>query len=202
MAEQTIPRDLQLGYILFSWLSLAIVSFQRFKLCFRNFHKLREKWYWLVIRVSNVFGKWEANMCTWSNLSTEKHAFIAFKSHGLSTLITKCYFLTVKTSDTLLNVFLAIAVDNLAYAHVLTEDEKNERLAREAKNKPSEESVRSQTQSSDIGHLTKTVALVKSRPTPDQTTEESNCDATGAEGCDELNYLEEWFQCRHVLIYN
>ena len=34
------------------------------------------------------------------------------------------------TTDTLLNVFLAIAVDNLANAQILTEDEENENLER------------------------------------------------------------------------
>lgn len=37
------------------------------------------------------------------------------------------------TTDTLLNVFLAIAVDNLANAQILTEDEENEKLERQRK---------------------------------------------------------------------
>ena len=42
-------------------------------------------------------------------------------------------FLNNNTTDTLLNVFLAIAVDNLANAQILTEDEENEKLERQRK---------------------------------------------------------------------
>lgn len=47
-------------------------------------------------------------------------------------LLKRTRFLN-NTTDTLLNVFLAIAVDNLANAQILTEDEENEKLERQRK---------------------------------------------------------------------
>ena len=47
--------------------------------------------------------------------------FLEILLHGF-----KLFSLTPKLIDTLLNVFLAIAVDNLANAQVLTRDEENE----------------------------------------------------------------------------
>ncbi|CAB4001908.1 voltage-dependent N-type calcium channel subunit alpha-1B-like isoform X1, partial [Paramuricea clavata] len=84
---------------------------------------------------------------------------------------------------TLLNVFLAIAVDNLANAHVLTEDEENERLKREARNEQLEGSERKTSHWQEIGNMTKTLALVKSW-TSDPPTEETHCDANGEDGVD------------------
>jgi hypothetical protein len=78
----------------------------------------------------------------------------------------------------LLNVFLAIAVDNLANAHILTEDEKRERLEREAKNEQPEGSERSRSHWKDMGNMTKTLAVVKSwAPRAQPSTEETNGDA-------------------------
>lgn len=48
---------------------------------------------------------------------------------------TKLPSLTKLLSDTLLNVFLAIAVDNLANAQAVTQDEKEEQLQLEAMRK-------------------------------------------------------------------
>lgn len=78
-------------------------------------------------------------------------------------------------------MFLAIAVDNLANAHVLTQDEENERLEREAKNEQHGESERTSSQHwHDIGRVSKTLALVKSwTSSANPSTDESNCDANG-----------------------
>ena len=48
-------------------------------------------------------------------------------------------------TDTLLNVFLAIAVDNLANAQILSADEENERLDREKAKLTNKEKFRSKT---------------------------------------------------------
>ena len=85
-----------------------------------------------------------------------------------------------RTKDTLLNVFLAIAVDNLANAHVLTEDEKKERLEREAKNEQTEGSERNSSHWKDLGNVTKTLTVVKSlTPKADPSPEETNGEANG-----------------------
>jgi hypothetical protein len=76
-------------------------------------------------------------------------------------------------------VFLAIAVDNLANAHVLTEDEKDERLEREARNEHTEGNERTASHWKDLGQVTKTLALVKSwTSSANPSPEESNGDAT------------------------
>lgn len=80
--------------------------------------------------------------------------------------------------DTLLNVFLAIAVDNLANAHVLTEDEENERLERESKHEAGG-SERTSSRWRDIGNLTKTLAFVNTWKPSGNPPEESNGDAEG-----------------------
>ena len=80
-------------------------------------------------------------------------------------------------------MFLAIAVDNLANAHVLTKDEENERLEREARNEQLEGSERKTSHWQEVGNMTKTLALVKSW-TSDPPTEETHCDANGEDGVD------------------
>ena len=79
-------------------------------------------------------------------------------------------------------MFLAIAVDNLANAHVLTQDEENERLEREAKSerRGGSERTSSSRRWRDISSVSKTLALVKSwRLGASQPNDESNGDANG-----------------------
>ena len=56
-------------------------------------------------------------------------------------------------------MFLAIAVDNLANAHVLTEDEKNAKLEHEAKTNGEE---KNSSKWGRVGNVQKTLALVSS----------------------------------------
>ena len=76
---------------------------------------------------------------------------------------------------------MAIAVDNLANAHVLTKDEENERLEREAKNEqPQAETERKISHWQEIGNATKTLKVVNSWPShSNPSTDESNCGANG-----------------------
>ena len=58
-------------------------------------------------------------------------SYLAIVSHIYYILFLCTLILTLKQIDTLLNVFLAIAVDNLANAQELTKDEEEEQAAEE-----------------------------------------------------------------------
>ena len=65
-------------------------------------------------------------------LSVIRRKSIGFGYRWSLQSLKKSFFLTIINSDTLLNVFLAIAVDNLANAQAVTQDEKEEQRIIEA----------------------------------------------------------------------
>ena len=69
--------------------------------------------------------------------------------------------LPAPTTDTLLNVFLAIAVDNLANAQTLTEDEEREKQEKETRNDINANKIQ-KSRWEDVGDVTKTLAVVNS----------------------------------------
>lgn len=83
------------------------------------------------------------------------------------------------TTDTLLNVFLAIAVDNLANAQSLTEDEEREKKQEKETGNDINANETGKSKWKDVGDMTKTLAVVNSWQKSD---EEPGGDQQGENG--------------------